>query len=129
MNDLIKEFLDNKKIAVAGSFRNESKVAYSVLLELKRLGYEVFPVSPNKSEVEGATCYPSVSELPEGIKAINIVTPPSVSITIAEAGLKKGIEFMWFQPGAEDDATLEFCKKNGIKFLASTCILTALADR
>jgi predicted CoA-binding protein len=129
MNDVITEFLNNKRIAVVGSFRHPDKVAYLILKELKALGYEVCPVTPNKAEVEGMKCYPSVADLPAGMNAINVVTPPAVSIKIAEAALEKGIGFVWLQPGAEDDNTIDFCKKHGIKVIYKSCILTVLAEK
>jgi len=38
MDDIIKEFLAQKNIAVAGSFRLKEKVAYKIFLQLKEKG-------------------------------------------------------------------------------------------
>jgi len=119
----IKEFLSSKKIAVVGSFRNEEKVAYKILRELKSKGYEVFPVNPTKDEVDGIRCYKYVSELPDGVEAIDIVTPPEITEKIVEEAFEKRIMKVWMQPGAESEKAIDFCKRNGMSVIYGTCIM------
>ncbi len=128
MNDIINGFLLNNKIAVAGSFKNQEKYAYVILNELLRQGYEPVPVNPNYPEVEKLKCYKSVSDLPDEVLAVNIVTPPDITRRLVEECLHKGIQYVWLQPGAESDDAIEFCRKNGMKVIFDTCILTSLAE-
>ena len=65
MQDLIKEFLEQKKYTIIGSFKNDSKYAYKILKELKRRGKKVYPVNPRISEVEGLKCYKSIITKPK----------------------------------------------------------------
>jgi predicted CoA-binding protein len=76
---------------VAGSFRNESKVAYRILKKLKEKGHIVFPVNPGTKEVEGMICYPTVLDIPGPVDVINIVTPPKITEEILKDCKKKGI--------------------------------------
>jgi len=123
MEDLIREFLSLKKIAVVGSFRNEQKVAYQIVRNLLSRGYEVYPVNPNTKEVAGLKCYKSIIELPDGIEGLDIVTPPMATEKIVEDALKKGIRNIWIQPGAESEKAVRFCEDNNMSVIHNLCIM------
>ncbi|OGS44288.1 MAG: hypothetical protein A2539_02220 [Elusimicrobia bacterium RIFOXYD2_FULL_34_15] len=123
MEDIIKEFLNQKNIAIAGSFKSKEKVAYEILLKLKNKGYNVFPVNPNLKDVEGLKCYSTVKDIPLKIDAIDIVTPPVVTEKIVEDCKNKGVKYVWMQPGAESEKAIKFCNDNNIKVIHNSCLL------
>ncbi len=123
MQDLVKDFLKQRRFAVAGSFRNESKYAYRILKTLKEKGYEVYPVNPRLREVDGLTCYPSVKEIPESVDVVDIVTTPQITEKIVRECKEKGISRVWIQPGAESQAAIKFCKDNNIEVVHNLCIM------
>ena len=128
MNDKVKDFLKQKKIAVVGSFRSKEKVAYRVLLKLAAAGYEVYPVNPSTETVEGCRCYPSVGEIPCAVDAADIVTPPAVTEKVVAECVKKKIGHVWMQPGAESKKAVEICEKNGINVIHDACLLVEMAQ-
>ncbi|KPK97902.1 MAG: hypothetical protein AMJ95_06850 [Omnitrophica WOR_2 bacterium SM23_72] len=123
MENLVEDFLKQKRFAVAGSFRNESKYAYKILKTLIKKGYEVFPVNPRMSEVEGKACYKTISDIPYSVDVVNIVTPPLITEGILKECLQKGIKRVWLQPGAESEAAIKFCHDNDIKVIYSMCVM------
>lgn len=144
MDDIIKEFFNQKDIAVIGSFRSKDKVAYKILLQLKEKCYNVIPVNPSLLEVEGLKCYPAVIDIPSkvdpttclhtegvfddtqtsgGVTAVSIVTPPEATEKIVEDCKKKNIKYVWMQPGAESEKAIKFCNANGIKVIHNTCLM------
>jgi len=123
VQDLVKDFLKQKRFAVVGSFRNESKYAYRILKTLKEKGYEVYPVNPSLREVDGLTCYPSVKDIPDSVDVVDIVTPPQVTEKIVRECKEKGISKVWIQPGAESKTVIEFCKDNNIEVIYNLCIM------
>ena len=126
MESLINDFLKQKRFAVAGSFRDKSKYAYKILVDLAKKGYEVFPVNPRLDEIEGRVCYKSVSDIPSAVDVVDIVTPPSVTESILKECLQKGITRVWLQPGAESPAIIQFCHNNGIKVIYGMCVMMEL---
>ena len=64
MQELIKEFMAQKKFAVIGATDNPEKYGNRIIKNLKKRGYEVYPVNPKLKEVEGLPCYASVAEIP-----------------------------------------------------------------
>lgn len=123
MQNIIKEILSKKVFAVVGSFRNEQKVAYQIFRDLKSRGYEVYPVNPKTPEVDGEKCYSALSDLPKKPDVVDIVTPPEVSLEIVKQCKQLGIDYVWLQPGAEDQKVIDYCKENGIKCVYQTCIM------
>jgi len=123
MQNLVKDFLKQKRFAVAGSFRNETKYAYKILRTLIKKRYEVYPVNPRFNDVDGVKCYKSVRDIPCDIDVVNIVTPPSVTETIIKECLEKSIKRVWFQPGAESEAAIKFCRDNNIDVIHGLCVM------
>ncbi len=123
MENLVKDFLSQKRFAVVGSFRNETKFAYKILVNLTERGYEVFPVNPRLGEVEGRVCYKTISDIPYSVDVANIVTPPLATASILKECLQKGIKRAWLQPGAESQAAIKFCDDHDIKVVYGICVM------
>jgi len=123
MKDLIDEFLAQKIFAVAGSFRNEEKVAYKILKDLKARGYIVYPVNPQSKEVDGQKCYPSVMDIPGPVDVLDLVTPSSATEQIVKQCRAKGITRVWIQPGAESETAIKYCNDNNIKVVYNACVM------
>ena len=88
MQDLIKEFMEQKKFAVVGATDNKEKYGNQVLSNLRNRGYKVYPVNPRLQVIEGNKCYGSLSELPEKVDVVDFVVPPSATESILkELGL------------------------------------------
>ena len=62
--EAVAEFLSGKRLAVAGVSRDTAQPANAVYRKLRAAGYEVFPINPNASEVEGARCCAKRMPLP-----------------------------------------------------------------
>ena len=123
MENLVKDFLKQKRFAVAGSFRNETKYAYKILKTLIKKGYEVYPVNPRLNDVDGIKCYKNISDIPFNVDVVNLVTQPSISETIVKECREKSIKRVWFQPGAESDRAIKFCRDNNIDVIYGLCVL------
>ena len=123
MQDLVKDFLKQKRFAVVGSFRNETKYAYRILQALKKKGYEVYPVNPRLKVVEGLSCYSRVKDIPVVCDVANIVTPPRITEKVVRECKEKGITRVWLQPGAESEEVIKFCKENGIAVVYNLCVM------
>ena len=123
MENLVKDFLNKKSFAIAGSFRNETKYAYRIFKKLKEKGYTVFPVNPRGGEIEGSKCYPNIKDIPGDIDVVNIVTPPKVTRNIVKDCKEIGVTRVWLQPGAEDKEAIDFCMQNNIDIVYGLCVM------
>jgi acyl-CoA synthetase (NDP forming) len=59
----VATFLRGKRIGVAGVSRDRNQAANAVFRKLKASGYEVFPINPHASQVEGTMCYTDVASI------------------------------------------------------------------
>lgn len=123
MESLVKDFLNQKSFAVAGSFRNESKIAWRIFRTLKEKGYQVYPVNPAINEVAGVRCYPNVKDIPASVDVMSIVTAPKVTENIVRDCKERNINRVWIQPGAESKEAIEFCKNNNIEIIYGLCVM------
>jgi len=123
LENLVKNFLSQKNFAVVGSFRNKSKYAYRIFKTLKEKGYQVYPINPGISEVEGVRCYSNVKDISETIDVISIVTPAKITANIVKDCKDIGITKVWIQPGAESKEVIKFCYDNNIDVVHGLCVM------
>ena len=110
-------------VAVVGATDNLMKYGSVIYRDLKRKGYSVYPVNPNRTEVDGDKAYPSLDKLPKSPTIVNIVVPPRVTIRILKTSLELSLDNIWLQPGAESPESLAFLQEHGFNYLANACIM------
>jgi predicted CoA-binding protein len=123
MEDLIKEFMEQKKFAVIGATNNPKKYGNQIFKNLTKRGYEVYPVNPNLKEIEGTNCYPTLSDVPVKVDVVDFVVPPNVTESVLKECQKLGLDNIWLQPGSESDAAIAFCRDNNFKVVYGTCVM------
>ncbi len=123
MQDLIKEFIAQKKFAVVGATDNPEKYGHQILVNLKNRGYEVYPVNPRLKEIEGLKCYATLSELPEKVDVVDFVVPPKATEAIIKECVELGLDRIWLQPGSESENAISLCEKHQLKVVHSVCVM------
>jgi uncharacterized protein len=123
MQELIKEFMSQKKFAVIGATDDKDKSGYSIFMNLKNRGYAVYPVNPKLKELEGVTCYGKVSDIPEKVDVVDFVVPPPVTENILRECRELGLNRIWLQPGSESQAAIKFCNENNMKVIHDLCVM------
>jgi len=123
MNPLIDDFITSKKIAIIGMSRSEKKFGNLACKELRTKGYEIFPVHPEATEIEGIACYPNLMALEGKVDALWIAIPhqnvPQVLEEAAQIGLKK----IWLQQGAWSKDVQVCIDRLGLPVISKRCIL------
>lgn len=123
-------FFQSEAFGVVGASTDRHKYGNKVLRVYQQKKLRAIPVNPKEQEIEGVACVSSVSELPDEVKSISVITPPQVTEQVVELAAVKGIRNIWMQPGAESDAAVEACRRHGINVIADgTCILVVLGYR
>jgi uncharacterized protein len=126
----IKQFLAAKKFAVVGASADRSKYGNRVLRCYQMNGLEAVPVNPKEKSIEGVDCVASVSQLADDVESLSVITPPQVTEQVVEQAIARGVKNIWMQPGAESQAAIARCEKNGINVIADgSCLLVVLGYR
>jgi len=123
MQDLIKEFIAQKKFAIVGATNDTKKYGYEIFKNLKSRGYEVYPVNPRLKELEGTKCYPNVTNIPVKVDVVDFVVPPQVTEVILEECKRLGLDRIWLQPGSESEAAIAFCHEKNLKVVHDVCVM------
>ena len=123
----VARFLRGRRIAVAGVSRHPGEAANAVFRKLRGSGYEVFPINPRASEVEGAKCYSDVGAVPGQLDGVVIATSPDISIQIVRQCLDHGVLRVWFHRsfgnGSVSDEAVRECAAHGIDRIVGGCPL------
>ena len=125
-DELAKEFLAQKRIAVAGVSRNESEAANGIYRTLRDKGYQVFAVNPHAETVENDPCYANMQAIPGGVDGAILVTTPEQSTQVVQDCVAAGVPRVWmhnntFMPSSVSDEGTAVCRENGIKVIAGGC--------
>jgi predicted CoA-binding protein len=118
----IEKFLEPKKLAIAGVSRNPKKFGFQVFKELSKKGYEIYPVNPLASEIAGEKCYGSVSDIPDGVNRLLILTPKKETDAVLREAAKKGISSVWVQQMSETKETAIIARENHVDLISGKCI-------
>ena len=125
MKQTIQNFLDNKKVAIAGASPNKENFGLYLMKELAKLGNEIYPVNPRYDEVEGKKCLHSVKDLPADVENMILAVPPELSEEIVEQAVGSGIKRIWMVKGVGKGAFSEkaqtSCTENQIEVVHGFC--------
>jgi predicted CoA-binding protein len=138
IDPLVKDFLAQKRIAVAGVSRTKEDAANLIYRKLRGTGYRVFAVNPNTDAFDGDPCYPDLKSLPEPVDGVVIVTRPVVAEQIVRQCVDLHIPRVWmhcslgshppkiFQKLAENITSasaeaVRLCRENHIAVIPGGC--------
>ena len=95
IDNLAKEFLAQKRIAVAGVSSAREEAANYIYKTLRERGYTVYAVNPHITVFEGDPCYPDVFSLPGKPDGLVVVTRPAVAEELVRQCAMAGVPRVW----------------------------------
>jgi uncharacterized protein len=99
MPSSVAEFLSGKRFAVAGVSRNPQQTANLIFRKLRGSGFEVFPVNPSATEVDGVQCYSNLDSVPGSLDGVVAVTHPHNAVDVARQCSGVGVQRGWCAAG------------------------------
>jgi len=118
----IDRFLEPRKLAIAGVSRNPKKFGHMVFSDLKKSGYDIYPVNPDAAEIEGTKCYTAVSELPGDVKHLLIITPKNQTDSVLKDAINHGMTSIWVQQMSETETTIKIAEEYKTEVILKKCI-------
>ncbi len=123
----VARFLQSRRLAVAGVSRDAQQPANAIYRKLRDGSYEVFPVNPKASEVEGSRCYPDLASIPGALDGVVVATPPEASVEVVRECAARGVPRVWlhrsFGTGSVSEAALREAEERGIECIEGGCPL------
>jgi hypothetical protein len=119
----VEDFLACERIAVVGVSRSGKKFGNTAYRELRAKGYQVIPVHPQATQIEGDVCVPSLSAITPRADGVLVVVPPAETERVVRDADSAGINRVWMQQGSQSDDAIAFCHEHGMRVVANECIL------
>jgi uncharacterized protein len=118
-------------VAVVGATDTATKYGSVIYRDLKRKGYPVYAVNPNRETVDGDPAYADVGDLPAPPGIIDLVVPAHIGVGVVRRAIELGYDHIWVQPGAESPELLTLLQESGVDYIADACIMvrTRLVQR
>jgi|SRR5579883_2174924 predicted CoA-binding protein len=127
----IDEFLAIKRMAVIGVSSNPRDFTRSLFRDLKKRGYDLVPVHPRATEIEGI---PAVAHITDAapVEGALLLTQPAVTDEVVRECSNAGIDRIWMYratgAGAVSPRAVEFCAGHGMALVEGECPYMFLAN-
>jgi predicted CoA-binding protein len=126
----VGRFLACKRLALVGVSRDAKHFSRGVLRAFVERGYDVVPLNPSATEIEGRPCHRSVRDVTPPVEAALLLTPAARSAAAVEDCLAAGVRRIWFHrgggPGAASVEALALCDRSGVDVVPGACPLMFL---
>ena len=120
-----QDFLAQKRFAIVGVSRDSQQPANLNFRKLHDAGYEVFPVNPQATTIEGVPCFPNLKSIPGGVDAVLIYTPPQVTESVVRECADLGIVRVWIHRsiggGSYSEAAERVARERGLALIPGGC--------
>jgi len=93
-HETLRRALNPASIALIGASENPNKVGGRPLLYLRRWGYagRLYPINPNRAEVQGVKAYPDLASLPEAPDLAIVMVAGESAAKAVEDCAKRGVK-------------------------------------
>ncbi|HEV2063203.1 MAG TPA: CoA-binding protein [Thermoanaerobaculia bacterium] len=112
-------------MAVVGCSPRPGRPSHQIAGYLLANGYTVIPVNPGHREILGQRCYPSLSQIPKGVRLdiVNVFRRSDEVAPIADEAIARGAGFFFMQQGVVDPDAAERLERAGIPVAMDRCIM------
>ena len=121
----IDDFLAQHRLAFIGVSRHEKDFTRSLLREFAGRGYEVVPVHPEATEIEGIPCVRSIRDVSPAVDGALVLTASKQSAGVVKECVEAGVPRVWLYgsvtQGAVSEEAVELCDKSGVPVVAGEC--------
>jgi len=132
IQQLIDEFLKQKRFALVGVSRFSDDLSRTIFKEFTRRGYDVVPVNPHALEIEGKRCVAQVQDITPPVTAALLMTSKEMADRVLLDCFKAGITLVWvFGIAGPQDISPHaqtICEKHGIALIPGYCPYMFIPD-
>lgn len=118
----IDNFIKARTVAIAGVSRNVQSFSAQAVTHLSKQGYELLLVNPAFENSPDSHHFKQVSDLPDNINYLLVLTPPAQTLEVIKQAIKKGIKNIWIQQYSETSEALLLAQSASINLVFGHCI-------
>ena len=115
--------LPDTSFAVVGATDTPGKYGGRIYRDLKRKGFKVYAINPNRGTVDGDPAWPSLSALDEIPSMAVLVVPAHEGLRVVADAAIAGVENIWVQPGAHSRELGDALDVGGFDWISEACVM------
>ncbi len=94
MTDLLHAAIAPKSIAIIGASENTNKIGGRPIFYMARHGYKgtIYPINPNRDEIQGLKSYPSLAALPEVPELALVIVGGDATVAAVDECAARGVK-------------------------------------
>ena len=104
-----------KTVAVIGASQDRRKFGNKAVRAYRSEGWQVYPINPHASSIEGLPVFRSVLDIPRPVRRALLYVQPEIVDGLLEAIAQHGIQEIFFNPGTESAAALDRSRALGLQ--------------
>lgn len=112
-----------KSAAVIGASNDRSKYGNKAVRAYLQQGYEVYPVNPKETVIEGLPAFKCIQDVPLRPDIVSVYVPPPIVLKLLPQVAAKGCHELWLNPGTESDEVLAEAERLGLNVVQACSIL------
>jgi hypothetical protein len=112
-----------KTVAVIGASTDRSKFGNKAVRAYVRQGFQVFPINPRETSIEGIPALASIRDLPQRPDLISVYLPPPVLLKVLPDIAARGCDELWLNPGTDSPEVVAAAEALGINVIQACSIL------
>ncbi len=112
-----------KSVAIIGASNNRQKFGNKAVRAFQSRGYQVFPVNPKETLIEGLSAFKNVRDIPVRPEMVSVYLPPEVLLKVLPDIAARGCDELWLNPGTESAAVIAEAERLGLNVIQACSII------
>lgn len=94
ITDPLRSLIEPASIAIIGASENTNKIGGRPIFYMQRHGYKgrIYPINPNRSEIQGLRGYPSLAALPEVPELALVIVSGDAAVAAVDECAERGVQ-------------------------------------
>ncbi len=121
--EIYKKIFSLKTIAVVGFSPKKERASNYVSSYMQVNGYNIIPVNPNHSSIDGKKCYKNLTQIKQKIDIVNIFRNSNFVYPVVEEAISINVAAIWMQDGVHSIEAFNLANDKNIMIIMDDCLM------